>query len=179
MTRRGSGVNADGLLRIHYPHGRMCVRVDSFFPAASADVRKLMKVLAMDPDRGPAARELLEYLGRMYDPEQYAKSLTEHANAVVNGKTSLREQQERVDALEARVGRMKDDVKQMPKGPEKKQARERLKKAKEALRAAKEVRNGLKEDVSFHNGQFIRKNAERKKYEKDIALIRELSSGWF
>lgn len=171
-------IDRDGCLLIKYPHGKMRIRLHSFFPCTAADTRKLMKVIALDDDRAGVVKALLGYLEDRYDPESYTEMLKDHANACVNAKTKIREKSEDVEKQQARVDRVQEDMKALAKGPAKKKAKEVLKAEKERLKALKEQVRNLKVDASFHNGQFIKRQAEKKRFETDISLIRELSAGW-
>ena len=80
-------------IHVRWERGRMAVRLDAFFPASAADVRKLLKIVRMDLRGGDEAiKNILEFLEwRRAEDEKALKALTVEFQALRQAYAELRE----------------------------------------------------------------------------------------
>ena len=162
-----------------YESGHMQLVLNQFFPTTNTRVRFLMnKIIALNPiERYQIAETILTYLKGAYDPEEYRAAKKDYANAVVSLRTKAGEMQEGIDKQAAKIARMKQYIKELPRG-KKKPYQEELQQEKEKLKVLKEKQTNLKRDAQYNNGRFIEVNAKDKRFKENIRIIEELSAGW-
>lgn len=162
-----------------YESGHMQLVLGNFFPTTNTKVRFLMnKIIALNiTERYQIAETILAYLKSAYDPEEYTAAMKDYANNVVTLRTKAKEMQEDIDKQAAKVTRMKEYIKALPRG-KKKPYQEELKQEKEKLKVLKSKQTDLKHDAQYNNGRFIEIRAEDKRFKENIRIIEELSAGW-
>lgn len=168
---------SDGILRFKYPNGKMAINLISFFPSDAGRLRKLLKtvdLIYIFEERRQIARELLAYLDERYDPKKTESMLRDYANAVVDLRTKEKEMDEPILRQAEIVRRTDAHLKSLPsRSRERVPWKEKLKQEKENLKAMKEKQRGYKSDAAYNNGRFTAVQAEGKRYEKNLEILRE------
>ena len=138
-------------IHVRWERGRMAVRLDAFFPASAADVRKLLKIVRMDLRGGDEAiKNILEFLEwRRAEDEKALKALTVEFQALRQAYAELRER--------ARSKRAPDGV--------------RL--TKEELEETRRARDLNKKAAAAAEREFKRRQVRLTRTTANVKLIRK------
>ena len=169
----------NGICHIKYPNGKMSLVMKEFFPTSAHNIRLLfLKTIALNwEERWQIAQDILQWLKDAHRDLDVDNTLRFRANTCVAQKTKAKEMQEDIDKQAAKIRKLQDFIKSLPRG-QKKPYQDKLKGEKETLKGLKEKQTTLKHDAQYQNGEFIRVQALDRKFKANIELIEQLSAGW-
>ena len=175
----GHNMIENGICHITYPNGRMSLVMEQFFPTSAHNIRLLfLKTIALNwEDRQQTAQDILQWLKEAHRALDVDNTLRFRANTCVSQKTKAKEMQSDIDRQAAKIRKLQDFIKSLPRG-QKKPYQEKLKGEKEVLKGLKEKQSGLKHDAQYQNGEFIKVQALDRKFKANIELVEQLSAGW-
>ena len=133
--------------------GIIHLNLQEFFPATQKDCKKLMAecVAYNYEERAQIASELLGYLQWVYDPEAYERDMKWY--------------EDQVDLARAKAVNIQNEV--------------RLEKDKDKRKLLKEMWKEYRKDAKEFGRQFVKLTKDKKKYESNIEVIKQMSESWY
>lgn len=152
------------IITFSYPHGKMSINLDKFFPCEKWRIRKLLKTMFLSRDRDHISEILMkikEHLKEQAEEATDEKILKLYANECVNLKTKAKEMEAEIEKQAAIV----DHLAALKQKPE-------LKEAKAKLGDLKGTRRELLADSKLYGAKFTEQVNLGKKYRMNLDEVK-------